>query len=70
MNEDLVWELKATHYKFTWFSNGAGTRSGMHEALVVATKFSIDIKIEDPEVPIRVIVETIIENSGGEHTTS
>lgn len=43
MNEDLIQDLKATHYKFARFSKGAKTRSGMGEVLVVVAKFSICI---------------------------
>lgn len=39
MNEDLTWELKAVHYKFARFLEGAGTRSGMGEASMVDAKF-------------------------------
>lgn len=50
MNEDLTWELKATHYKFTQFLDGARTRSSMGKASVVVAKFSMDTQMEDPEV--------------------
>lgn len=44
MNKDLVWELKATHFKFAQFLEGAGIRLGLGEAFMVVAKFSVGIQ--------------------------
>lgn len=51
MNEDLTWELKAAHYKFSEFLKGARTRSIMDEASIVATKFSMGTQMQNLMVP-------------------
>lgn len=66
MNEDLIRELKVAHYKLSRFSESAGTRSGMGDALVVTTKFSIGIQMEDLEVPIRAMIEALAKDGSEE----
>lgn len=56
MNENLTQELKATHYKFSRFLEGARIRSGMNKASVVVAKFFVGMQMEDPKVPARVDV--------------
>lgn len=62
--------LKAGHYKFIRFLEGTKIRLGIGEALVAAAKISVDIQIEDPEVPIGDTVEALIEDSSKEHKAS
>lgn len=45
MNKDLTRELKATHYKFVCFSESAGTRLGLGEALMAMAKFSVGMQM-------------------------
>lgn len=70
MNENLTLELKATHYKFTRFLEGAGTRPTMGEAFAMVARISMGIQTEDLEVLAGVNMATQTECADGGYVVS
>lgn len=65
MNENLTWELKAVHYKFTQFLEGVDMRSGMGKAFVKLERFFVGTQMENPEILAGVNAVTQTKGAGG-----